>query len=147
MTGRQDTEPASIAVSHVGLCVADLARAERFYTEALGFVRIRELSPPDGVTGQLLRISGPVGCTAVYLGHGSFVLELLHFDRDGNDAARERSFTEPGLTHISLTVSDLAATLSRVVEYGGTVLEDTNVSIAALFLDPDGQILELVQGR
>jgi lactoylglutathione lyase len=135
------------AVGHVGLGVADLARSERFYVEALGFTRVRELAPPDGVTGKLLRIPEPVGARAVYLSCGPFVLELLHFDRDGNAPGHERVMTEPGLTHLSLTVDDLPATLELVTQHGGEVLDDTHVGVAVLVRDPDGQIVELIRSR
>ena len=134
-------------VGHVGLGVADLARSERFFVEALGFIHVRELAPPDGVTSKLLRVPEPVGAHAVYLSCGPFVLELLHFDRDGNAPGHERVMTEPGLTHLSLTVDDLPATLERVRQHGGHVLEDTHVGVAVLVRDPDGQILELIQSR
>lgn len=134
-------------ITHVGTCVTDLAASEAFYVEALGFERLRDLRPPDAVTGKLLRIERPVGLTAVYLGCGSFVLELLHFDRPDNAPVRPRSMTEPGLTHISFTVDDLAATRALVVEHGGTVLDETDVQMAVLVCDPDGQVIELVQGR
>jgi lactoylglutathione lyase len=137
----------SPVVTHVGLCVADLARAEAFYVGALGFTRLRELSPPDGITGRLLRIAEPVRLTAVYLGSGSFVLELLHYDRDGNAGAVERPMTQPGLTHLSLAVEDLAATCDRVTASGGTVLHETKVGPAVMVLDPDGQLIELVVRR
>ncbi len=135
------------SVGHVGLGVTDLARSERFYVEALGFTRVRELSPPDEVTGKLLRVPEPVGLRAVYLSCGAFVLELLHFDREGNAAGRGRVMTEPGLTHLSFTVDDLADTLERVTRCGGQVLDDTHVGVAVLVRDPDGQILELIAAR
>jgi catechol 2,3-dioxygenase-like lactoylglutathione lyase family enzyme len=76
---------------------------------------------------------------------GGAVLELLHFDRPGNEPARDRPFTEPGLTHLSLTVDDVAATCERVRELGGEVLEDTDMGgFAILVRDLDGQILELL---
>ena len=131
-------------VTHVGLCVSDLARSEAFYTAGLGFTRLSDLAPPDEVIERLLRVPAPVGLTAVYLGCGPFVLELLHFARPGNAPARERPFTEPGLTHLSLTVDDLAATRRRVAAHGGNVLADTDIGVAVLALDPDGQVLELI---
>lgn len=131
-------------VAHVGLCVADLERAERFYVEGLGFTRLRELRPPDGVTGKLLRIAQPVALTAVYLGLGDFVVELLHFDRPDDPPIHERSMTEPGLTHLSISVDDVAATARRLADHGGEILTDTDVRLAVLVRDPDGQIVELV---
>ncbi len=135
---------ASPVVTHVGLCVADLARAEHFYVGGLGFTRLRDLSPPDGVTGKLLRIARPVGLTAVYLGLGDFVIELLHFDRPADAPRGERPMTEPGLTHLSVSVDDVAAMAQRLAEHGGEILADTDVQVAVLVRDPDGQIVELV---
>lgn len=134
-------------VTHVGLCVADLERAERFYVEGLGFTRLRELSAPDGVTAKLLRVARPVGLTAVYLGLGDFVIELLHFDRPADPPRGERAMTEPGLTHLSFSVADVAATAKRLAEHGGEILADTDVGVAVLIRDPDGQIVELVAAR
>lgn len=138
------TEPV---VTHVGICVADLERSERFYVRALGFSRRSELSAPDDITTRLLRVPRPVNLRAVYLGSGDFVLELLHFDRPDSAAPRERALTEPGLTHLSLVVDDIAATSERVTAHGGQVLADTDVTVAVLVRDPDGQIIELVAHR
>ena len=133
--------------NHVGHCVTDLERSVRFYVEALGFEEQRRLTAPDEATSKLLRIPAPVNLSAVYLGHGGFVLELLHFDRDGNQPQRARDLTEPGLTHISLNVDDISATCATVVELGGEVLDDTDLGVAVLVRDPDGQLIELIANR
>lgn len=49
-----------------------------------------------------------------------------------------------GLTHISLSVSDLATILLKVAEFGGSVVEETVAAGSAMIRDPDGQLLELV---
>jgi lactoylglutathione lyase len=132
-------------VNHVGLCVTDLERSRRFYEEVLGFAHQRDLPVPDVAASRLLQVPEPVGCTAVYLELEGFVLELLHFDRDGNEPRRERSFTEPGLTHISFSVDDIAATCALVEQHGGEVLRDTDMGGLAINVrDPDGQTLELL---
>jgi catechol 2,3-dioxygenase-like lactoylglutathione lyase family enzyme len=132
-------------VNHVGLCVTDLARSRRFYEDVFGFEHRRDLPVPDAAAGRLLRVPDPVGLTAVYLERDGFVLELLHFRRDGNDPARARSFTEPGLTHLSFTVADVAAACARVAGRGGEVLADTDMGGRAIMVrDPDGQLLELL---
>lgn len=131
--------------NHVGHHVTDLERSVRFYTGVFGFVEQRRLEVPDPAASRLLRVPEPVGLTAVYLTLGDNVLELLHFARPEVDPARSRPFTEPGLTHLSFTVDDLAATCARVREFGGEVLEDTDMGgFAILVADPDGQILELL---
>lgn len=133
------------AFNHIGHCVTDLARSRRFYEELLGFTFQRDLQVPDEFTSSLLRVPSPVGLSAVYLERGGFVLELLQFARDGNAPQRERSFTEPGLTHLSVSVDDIAATCERVAELGGEVLADTNVGgMAVMIRDPDGQLIELL---
>jgi predicted enzyme related to lactoylglutathione lyase len=78
---------------------------------------------------------------------GAFTLELLHFDRGANPPARRRVFNEPGLTHLSLTVDDLPATLAKVRELGGEVVEATDIGVAVLVRDPDGQLVELLRTR
>lgn len=129
--------------NHVGLCVSDLDRSRRFYEEALGFSFQRDLRPPDDLTGKLLDVPSP-GLTAVYLTMGSFVLELLHFDRPENPPFRQRVFNEPGLTHLSLSVDDIPATLEAVRRCGGSVVESSNLGMAVLVRDPDGQVVELL---
>lgn len=133
------------AVNHIGLCVTDLDRARRFYEGVFGFTHKSDLEVPDQFTSPLLRVPAPVGLRAVYLEHDGFVLELLAFDRDGNAPQRERSFTEPGLTHLSIAVDDLAASCAQVAELGGEVLADTEINgMAVMVRDPDGQLIELL---
>ena len=54
---------------------------------------------------------------------------------------------EPGLTHLSFTVPDLPASLEAVRAHGGEVLEQTDVTVAVMVHDPDGQLLELLPAR
>jgi catechol 2,3-dioxygenase-like lactoylglutathione lyase family enzyme len=132
-------------VNHLGLCVTDLERSRRFYEAVLGFTHQRDLEVPDPLASQLLQVPEPVGLTAVYLERDGFVLELLGFDREGNAPRRARSFTEPGLTHISFSVDDIPAACALVEEHGGEVLRDTDLGGRAINVrDPDGQILELL---
>lgn len=128
--------------NHIGQCVTDVDRSIRFYTELLGFEVDRTLTIPDGPAGALLNIEAPVGCRAVYLTLGTFVLELMHFDRDGNPPFNERVFNEPGLTHLSLSVEDLDDMRARVEGLGGTIV--TDLGVVLLVRDPDGQLLELL---
>ena len=133
------------AFNHIGHCVSDIARSRRFYEELLGFTFQRDLQVPDAPASQLLRVPVPVGMTAAYLERDGFVLELLHFDRSGNAPERDRSFTEPGLTHLSFSVDDVAATCARVADLGGEVLVDTDLGgMAVMIRDPDGQLIELL---
>lgn len=134
--------------NHVGHCVRDLDRARRWYEEVLGFRVRNELSIPDEPAGTLLRVDPPVGMTALYLEREGFVLELLHFAREGNAPRRERHLTEPGLTHLSFSVDDISASAALAGELGGEVLADTEIPGAAIMVrDPDGQLVELLPMR
>ncbi len=136
----------SAVFNHLGQCVTDLERARRFYVDVLDFRLVREINPPDSPSDRLLRLPPPIGMTACYLERDGLVLELLHFADEGGKPlpARERLMNEPGLTHISLSVDDVAATCERVREYGGDVLDDTDIGSAIFVRDPDGQLVELL---
>lgn len=131
--------------NHVGLCVTDLDRSRRFY-EALGFEFKRELRPPDGISSKLLGVAAPLGMTAAYLTLGNFILELLHYDRPENPPGVARVMNEPGLTHLSISAGDLPATLAEVRRLGGHVLDETDITVAVMIRDPDGQLIELLAG-
>ena len=135
----------SSVFNHVGLCVSDLERARRFYEELLGFEYLREINPPDDATSKLLRLPQPVGMTACYLLRDGFTLELLHYAGEAAKPRprRERSMNEPGLTHISVSC-DVDVVLSHVADYGGEVLDDTNIGAGVFIRDPDGQLIELL---
>jgi catechol 2,3-dioxygenase-like lactoylglutathione lyase family enzyme len=135
-------------VNHVGLCVGDLVSSRRFYENVFGFRHRNTLKVADEAAARLLQVTPPVGLTATYLELDGFVLELLHFDRAGNAPARRRSFTEPGLTHLSFGVPDMAAACELVTAYGGQVIEGTALDgLAVMVRDPDGQLLELLPRR
>ena len=131
--------------NHMGLCVADVARSRRFYEEVLGFEYWHEFAPPDEMTAQLVDLPQPLGAKAVYLRQGEFILELLTFTDAGvHVPTQPRVMNDIGLTHLSLSVDDIDATAAKAVEYGGQVLEQTNVGAAVMIRDPDGQLLELL---
>ena len=133
-----------VVFNHLGQCVTNLARSRRFYTELLGFREDRELQPPDSASATLLGLEPPLGMTAVYLVRDGLVLELLHFSDRATAPYRPRTMDEPGLTHLSLSVDDVAATCARVPEFGGEVLTHTDIGAAIFIRDPDGQLIELL---
>ncbi len=133
-----------LAFNHLGHCVSDLTRSRRFYEELLGFTFLYEIRPPDEPSSRLLRLPPPVGLHATYLRLGGLVLELLQFQRPDNPPGQLRAMNEPGLTHLSLAVDDIATLLARVADFGGEVLEDTNLGQAVMIRDPDGQLIEIL---
>jgi lactoylglutathione lyase len=130
--------------NHVGLCVADRGRSRRFYEGLLGFQFWWELEPPDDGTDQLLQLEKPVGLHASYLVRDGLVLELLDYSQRDVRSGPDRVMDEVGLTHLSLSVSDLAAVLTMVHSFGGTVVDATVSEQSAMIRDPDGQLIELL---
>jgi len=133
-----------IVFNHVGLCVADTARSRRFYEGLLGFTYWWELEPPDEGTAQLLQLGQPIGLHATYLVRDGLVLELLAYSHRALRAGSERVLDQVGLTHLSLSVSDLGEVLAAVESFGGSVVEGTVSDQSAMVRDPDGQLLELL---
>lgn len=131
-------------VNHVGLCVADLDRSRRFYTELLGFAPDGELRPPDVPTAALLGLDPPLGVHVAYLRLGAFRLELIAYTERAVQPPRRRTMDEPGLTHLSIGVDEPQAVAARAAELGGSVVEGTDVGMAVFVRDPDGQLIELL---
>ena len=133
-----------ITFNHVGLCVADAARSRRFYEGLLGFTFWWELEPPDRGTGQLLQLNPPIGLHATYLVQDGLVLELLAYSRRTARVGSDRVMDQVGLTHLSLSVSDLGELLAAVEAFGGSIVEGTVSEQSAMIRDPDGQLIELL---
>lgn len=132
-------------VNHIGMRVTDLDASIRFY-EALGFELQLRMDVPDEPIEQLLQVSSPSGTESVYLTLGPFVLELigfLHHQARVND----RSFTDAGLTHISVGVDDMEAAKKAIVEAGGEIVDGSDVGVACMARDPDGQFVEVMEEK
>ena len=131
--------------NHTGQVVTDLERSKRFYREVFGFTPWYEITPPDEMTAKLSCLTPPLGVTASYLILDGFVLELMHYSVPEAAAPfRSRTMNEPGLTHLSISVDDVRATAEKAVEFGGSIIEESDVGLALFIRDPDGQLLELL---
>lgn len=139
-----------LRLTHIGIGVSELARSLRFYRDLLGFKQEHELRVEGEPSDTLLRLRGVV-LDAVYLTRDGVRIELLHFASPPAPARRERVMNEHGLTHLSFRVEDLEATLAALRAAGERVLDDTIIRIpafgaaACFVVDPDGQLVELVQ--
>jgi lactoylglutathione lyase len=139
-----ESNPYRTVFNHVGLCVADRERSRRFYEGLLGFTFWWDLELPDQGTETLLQLERPIGVRATYLVRDGFVLELIDYSKRDVHAGAQRVMDDVGLTHMSLSVSDLAAVLALVEGFGGAVIEETVTEQFAMIRDPDGQLIELL---
>jgi len=139
-----------VRLTHIGICVSDMQRSLAFYRDLLGFRREHELHVEGEPSDTLLGLRG-VNLDAVYLVRDGVRIELLRFASPPAPPHRARTMHEPGLTHLSFRVKDLDATLAALRAAGERVLEETIIRIpqvqaaACFVVDPDGQLIELVQ--
>jgi catechol 2,3-dioxygenase-like lactoylglutathione lyase family enzyme len=140
-----------LRLTHVGICVSDWERSLRFYRDVLGFQYVSELQVAGEPSNTLLQLDD-VDLRAIYLERDGFRIELLYYASPGHQGeARPRPMNQLGLTHLSLRVDDLAATVEQLARQDVRVLEDRRIDVpefgaAAVFVtDPDGTLIELVQ--
>lgn len=141
-----------VELSHIGLCVADLERARRFYCQGLGFTEESTLSVQGEPAASLLQLPD-VDLQAVFLQRDGVRLELLYYRRpEAVPSVVPRPMNVAGLTHLSFRVADVDATVAALVSLGGTVIPSSRVElpdvgvVAVFVLDPDGTRIELVRG-
>ncbi len=125
--------PPGVRIGHVHLAVADLARAEAFYCDVLGFT-------------VMLRWPG-----AIFISEGSYH-HLIGLNTWETAGAPPPPPGHTGLYHLAILFPDrpsLAGCLTRV-RAAGVELEgasDHGVSEAIYLRDPDGNGIELYRDR
>lgn len=151
-SGPRGTAVGVLAVSHIGVCVADFERSLRFYTEGLGFEPAEAWTIGDSLA-QLAEVPPPMKCRSQMLVKGPVKLELLGWRTPEAEGAALTTRRQIGFTHLSLHVDDLAAVEARLVELGATPIEHTRTrfptadgeSYVLFVADPDGIRIELMQ--
>ena len=140
-------------LSHIGICVSELGRSLHFYRDLLGFGVVSDLNVEGEEIDRLLEIDG-VKLKAVYLRRDGTTIELLEFAAPGHTGAgTPRPMNALGLTHLSLRVDDLTATVQTLRREGVAVIDRTSItnpalgSAAVFVTDPDGTRIELVEMR
>jgi methylmalonyl-CoA/ethylmalonyl-CoA epimerase len=129
-------------LDHIGIAVANLEEALRFYRDALGL----EIETPEEVPSQHVR--------AHFIGAGESALELLEATDAESPIAKYVARRGPGLHHITLRVDDIAAALARLKARGVRLIDETprpgaHGSLVA-FIHPasaHGVLVELKQGN
>lgn len=140
----------SIRPSHAGICVSDLDRSLRFWCDGLGFERAEGYDlDSDALPGLAasLEVPGRAVLRSQMIQLGALRLELLAWREPAVAGTPSTSRAQLGLTHLSFWVDDVDAVAARLVEHGGTRLDETRSSpgIDLVFLaDPDGVRVELM---
>jgi methylmalonyl-CoA/ethylmalonyl-CoA epimerase len=100
-------------LDHIGIAVANLDEALRFYRDALGL----EVDTPEAVPSQHVR--------AHFIPAGESALELLEATDPESPIARYVARRGPGLHHITLRVDDIVAALARLKDRGVRLIDET----------------------
>jgi methylmalonyl-CoA/ethylmalonyl-CoA epimerase len=102
-----------VVLDHIGIAVANLDEALRFYRDALGL----EIDAPEVVESQRVRVH--------FVPTGETALELLEATAADSAIAKYVAKRGPGLHHITLRVDDLAAVLSHLKARGVRLIDET----------------------
>ncbi len=100
-------------IDHIGIAVADLEAALRFYRDALGL----DVQPPEDVPSQRVR--------AHFVPLGDSALELLEATSEDSPIARSIAKRGPGIHHVTLRVDDIAAVLGELRARGVRLIDET----------------------
>ncbi len=129
-------------IDHIGIAVADLEAALKFYRDAFGL----DVLPPEEVPSQKVR--------AHFVPLGDAALELLEATSDDSPIARSIAKRGPGIHHVTLRVDDLAAALTQLRARGVRLIDESPRPGAegalVAFIHPSstgGVLLELKQPR
>jgi catechol 2,3-dioxygenase-like lactoylglutathione lyase family enzyme len=142
------------ALHHVGITVADLERAIRFYNGVLGLELRSEPSPVfgDPSLGPAVGVPG-AALRQVSLALGDTTLELLEYTAPPSPVDAPLPQNALGAQHVAFHVDDIAATMRELSERGVEFFSGVNVVDEGVlagwrwvyFADPEGNALELVE--
>ena len=121
-------------VDHVAITVKDLARSIAFY-QKLGFAVIRQSENPTQ--------------RMVFVGNGLAELELFGLKDEAAKEVPPLQNDEVGLKHIAFHVDDLEGVVDALKQKGITFTTEIRRSgprASIFFTDPDGTILQLLEG-
>jgi catechol 2,3-dioxygenase-like lactoylglutathione lyase family enzyme len=147
---------AARAIESIGITVANLDRAVRFYSEVLTFVEVGRAVWDRSELATLTGLAAP-GARVARLRLGEELLELTEYTRPlGRLSPPDTRSNDRWFQHIAIVVTDMAEAYDRLVAHGARAisvapqrLPDWNPSAGGIeafyFLDPDGHPLELIQ--
>jgi methylmalonyl-CoA/ethylmalonyl-CoA epimerase len=106
-----------VTLDHVGIAVADLGAALKFYRDALGL----EIDAPEDVGSQRVRAHFIPLESA---GDRGASLELLEATADDSPIAKYLAKKGPGLHHITLRVDDIRGALAQLAARGVRLIDE-----------------------
>jgi predicted enzyme related to lactoylglutathione lyase len=132
MVAKDVQEKTMARLRHIAVCVKDLDKAAKFYSEVFEFKRIGREDLPIG--------------SAIYMSDGVINLALLNFAGSAaSDLKDAKNFV--GTHHFGIQVEDLAATQKKIEAAGGKFFfdlgDERHGNFERKFKDPDGVIFDI----
>ena len=137
------------AFTHYGLCVSELDRSMRFYTEGLGFEHVITHQIGNEY-GKALEVDGDVKLQSVFLQRDGISMEILAYESPATFGTPSANRNQLGLTHLSFAVDDVDAVVEKLIALGGSVRPETDTKMDGggrliFCADPDGTRVELIE--
>lgn len=137
----RSTKPHIHGLDHVAITVADLDRSLAFYQNVLGFKLLGHLDFPGD----------PRGFTIAYLDTGRGLVEIFSFTQaEALPLGWTADDRQVGMRHFALRVTGLDSIAENLRNAGVTfTMPPTNANGGvriAFFTDPDGTLIELIEG-
>jgi methylmalonyl-CoA epimerase len=102
-----------VTLDHIGIAVADVQEALRFYRDALGL----DVELPEDVPSQRVRVH--------FIPTGDAALELLEATAEDSPIAKYVQKRGPGLHHITLRVDDIHTALAQLKGRGVRLIDES----------------------
>jgi glyoxylase I family protein len=139
-------------VRHVGITVSDLEKSISFYRDLLGFSVTKEMDESGQHIDNFSGLENIDVRTVKMSGVDGSMIELLYYRShpENNEENLVNNITKVGCSHFALTVEDLPALYSQLLENELVVMcepqysPDGNVRLT-FCRDPDGTLIELVE--
>jgi len=125
------TEGLFAGLDHAAIAAREPARLADWYCETLGF--------------RVIADNGKERPTRILAGAGGGMIEMMPDDETPRPS---RDLFDPGISHLAIRVSDLAAAVARLRAAGVPVAEPVPAAgggQVATFPDPEGNILQVVE--
>jgi catechol 2,3-dioxygenase-like lactoylglutathione lyase family enzyme len=132
MAATRHQEHAMARLRHIAVCVKDLDKAAKFYSDVFEFKRIGREDLPIG--------------SAVYMSDGVINLALLNFAGSAaSDLKDAKNFV--GTHHFGIQVDDLVEAQKKIEAAGGKFFfdlgDERHGNFERKFKDPDGVIFDI----
>lgn len=138
-------------IHHVSISTRDMDRIVAFYGDLLGCKRVVDRVISDDPDFDKVVGLPDSQARVVFLQAGNAYIEFWEYaDPPGKDPVPDRPVNDAGVTHICFDVEDARATYLKLSDFGVQFVsepQDLGTVVTCYARDPDGNILEIRQGK